>query len=404
MITTFYPPYSFGGDGIFVQQLSHELAKRGHQVEVIHCIDSYRLLVRQEPTGTEAAQANVTVHGLKSPVGFLSPLATQQTGVPLFKAAQIRQILAKGFDVIHYHNISLVGGPKVLEYGQAIKLYTMHEYWLICPTHVLFKFNREPCVRPHCFLCNLIYKRPPPWWRSSGLLEAAIQHVDRFISPSQFGREMHLRMGLKIPIVHLPNFVPLAEASSSTEPPSQSRQPEPYFLFVGRLEKLKGVQTLIPLFRRYPQAQLLVVGQGSDERHLQQLAEGSVNIRFLGYQSGQHLRDLYRQAVAVIVPSLCFELFPLVILEAFREKTPVVVRSLGGLPEIVHESGGGFVYDTEEELMAAMDRLVADSFYRRELGQRGYEAYLRNWTPEIHVQRYLALISEIAATRAQPPG
>jgi glycosyltransferase involved in cell wall biosynthesis len=149
---------------------------------------------------------------------------------------------------------------------------------------------------------------------------------------------------------------------------------------------------------------LLVVGQGSDERHLQQLAEGSVNIRFLGYQSGQHLRDLYRQAVAVIVPSLCFELFPLVILEAFREKTPVVVRSLGGLPEIVHESGGGFVYDTEEELMAAMDRLVADSFYRRELGQRGYEAYLRNWTPEIHVQRYLALISEIAATRAQPPG
>jgi hypothetical protein len=48
----------------------------------------------------------------------------------------ILQILETGFDVIHYHNISLVGGPTILAYGQGIKLYTMHEYWLVCPTHV----------------------------------------------------------------------------------------------------------------------------------------------------------------------------------------------------------------------------------------------------------------------------
>jgi hypothetical protein len=44
MITTFYPPYNFGGDGIFVRQLSNELALRGHRVDVIHCIDAYRAL------------------------------------------------------------------------------------------------------------------------------------------------------------------------------------------------------------------------------------------------------------------------------------------------------------------------------------------------------------------------
>ena len=43
MITTFYPPYNFGGDGVFVQRLSNELARRGHLVEVIHCTDAYRL-------------------------------------------------------------------------------------------------------------------------------------------------------------------------------------------------------------------------------------------------------------------------------------------------------------------------------------------------------------------------
>ena len=47
MITTFYPPYNCGGDGIFVHQLSNELARRGHQVDVIHCIDAYRLRERR---------------------------------------------------------------------------------------------------------------------------------------------------------------------------------------------------------------------------------------------------------------------------------------------------------------------------------------------------------------------
>src|SRR4030043_2412824 len=163
MITTFYPPYNFGGGGVFVQHLSNELARRGHYVEVIHCIDSYRILARQKPLRTYQDHHHVTVHGLKSSFGFLSPLATHQTGFPLFKSSRIREILKKGFDVIHYHNISLVGGPKILEYGQGIKLYTLHEYWLVCPTQTLFRFNRTVCRRPLCLPCSLTYKPPPPW-------------------------------------------------------------------------------------------------------------------------------------------------------------------------------------------------------------------------------------------------
>ena len=89
MITTFYPPYNFGGDGIFVRQLSNELAKRGHHVDVIHCIDSYRLLARQKPTKTYDDHPNVTVHGLKSRLAFslrwlLNRQATHSLSQPLF--------------------------------------------------------------------------------------------------------------------------------------------------------------------------------------------------------------------------------------------------------------------------------------------------------------------------------
>jgi len=401
MITTFYPPYNFGGDGIFVHRLSNELARRGHQVDVIHCIDAYRLLAHRQPAETYDDHPNVTVHGLRSRFGFLSPLVTQQTGFPFFKSARIQQILETGFNVIHYHNISLVGGPRILEYGQSIKLYTMHEYWLVCPTHVLFRFNRAACTRPHCFLCSLTYKRPPQWWRYLGLLEAAVKHVDTFIAPSRFSKDIHHQMGLNVPIVHLPYFLPSAKAALPASEGAVGEAPEePYFLFVGRLEKLKGLQTLIPVFCHYHKAQLLIAGTGSYEPQLRQLAESSVNIRFLGHLSGRRLQALYRQAVAVIIPSVCFDVFPQVIIEAFRQQTPIIVRNLGGMPEIIEESGGGFVYDTEEELMAALDRLLADPSYRRELGLRGYKAYQRYWTPEAHLERYFSLIREIAATSA----
>ena len=66
MITTFYPPYAFGGDGVYVQQLSNKLAKRGHQVEVVHCRDTYNVLARRTSSITDHNHPNVTVHALKS--------------------------------------------------------------------------------------------------------------------------------------------------------------------------------------------------------------------------------------------------------------------------------------------------------------------------------------------------
>jgi glycosyltransferase involved in cell wall biosynthesis len=395
MITTFYPPYSFGGDGVFVRRLANELAQRGHQVDVVHCIDAYRLLARQQPSHGYEDHPNVSVHGLKSPFAFLSPLTTQQTGVPFFKRARIREILDKGHDVIHYHNISLFG-PKILEYGEAIKLYTMHEYWLVCPTHTLFRFNREPCTRRHCLPCTLTYGQPPQLWRYVGLLEAAIKHTDAFIAPSRFTKEAHQQRGLKAPIVHLPPFVP----SGASRPRSVADVPaEPYFLFVGRLEKLKGLQTLIPVFRRYRKAHLLVAGQGSYEPQLRQLADGDGIVRFLGHLPDWRLEPLYERAIAVLVPSICFEVFPSVILEAFTQRTPAIVRNLGGMPEIIADSSGGLVYNTEAELIEAMDRLLADASYRRQLGECAYRAYQQKWTPDAHLGRYLALIRQIAATR-----
>ena len=401
MITTFYPPYSFGGDAVFVHRLSNELARRGHVVDVIHCRDAYRALAGTDPAAGYDDHPGVTVHGLESPWGRLSALATQQTGFPSFKSVRIREILARNFDVIHYHNISLVGGPGVLALGRGLKLYTMHEYWLICPTHALFRFNRAACRRPYCFACTLMYRRPPQVWRYLGLLDTYTKHVDAFISPSRFTRDLHRRRGFDRPIVHIPLFVPPDEGAALTLESGPAPSPtRPYFLFVGRLERLKGLDTLIPIFRRYEKADLLVAGTGSDEGRLRRLAEGIGNVRFLGRLAARELAPLYRHAVALLVPSRCYESFALVVIEAFREQTPVIVRDLGALPETVRESGAGFTYTTEAELVARMDQLLGDPAGRRALGLRGHQVYLEKWTPEAHLSAYFALIEPLTVGRA----
>ena len=395
MITTFYPPYSFGGDAVCVHRLSNELARRGHHVEVIHCIDAYRALASAMPTRSYDDHPNVTVHGLKSRFGILSPLATQQTGRPYFKSAAIRRILDRGFDVIHYHNPSLVGGPKVLEYGSGIKLYTMHEYWLICPTHVLFRFNRAPCQARQCLMCTLAHRRPPQWWRASSLLPSAVRHIDRFLAPSRFTLRKHREMGLDLPMTHLPNFVPEPEAASDVAPANVSRGP--YFLFVGRIEKLKGLHTLMRLFRRHGKAALLIAGQGGDEVRLRRQADGAANIRFLGYTSGAALSALYRGATAVIVPSICLDNSVLVTIEAFMHGTPVIARNLGGMPEMIEDSGGGAVYETDDQLLVALDRMLLEPDYRKELGDRARRFYETALTPDAHLDRYFGIIDDLAA-------
>lgn len=399
MITTFYPPYNFGGDGIFVYRLSNELAGLGHKVDVIHCVDAYRVLTDKAPEFSFENHPNVKVHRLKSRFGFLSPLATQQTGLPFFKTEQLRKIFETRFDVIHYHNVSLVGGPQILKYGHGIKLYTMHEYWLVCPTHLLFKYNEGVCTKKSCIACGLVYKRPPQWWRYFGLLKNAVQHVDAFLSPSLFIKEIHHKMGFDAPITHLPYFIPPEKSPSNTARINEQQSEQPYFLFVGRLEKNKGLQTLIPIFQHYHKAPLLICGTGVYEEKLRKSAQGCPNIKFLGYQSQSQLQHLYRKAVALIVPSIWYDVHPIVMSEALRQKTPIIVRNLGGMPEGVTESGGGLIYDTDDDLLAAMDRLLSDPSYRNRLGLSGFKTCQEKWSIKVHMKQYFSLIQKIADTK-----
>ncbi|MGH2375533.1 MAG: glycosyltransferase family 4 protein, partial [bacterium] len=246
----------------------------------------------------------------------------------------------------------------------------------------------------------------PQPWRYTRMLNAALRHVDAFIAPSEFVMHRHLAAGLDIPIVHIPPALGESIEDPSMLPPAQTvgLPDRPYFLFVGRLEKLKGLQTVIPLFRNYTEADLVIAGDGDFEMELRRLAAGCPRIHFLGRLSSAQLRVAYARAVALLVPSITYETFGQVIIEAFAARTPVIVRDLGALPEVVAESGGGQVFKTEAELLQAMERLRVDGDLRNRLGEAGYRAYRARWTEEVHVERYLSLIDDIAARKRASTG
>jgi glycosyltransferase involved in cell wall biosynthesis len=407
IVTTFYPPYHFGGEALYLYRLSNELARTGHRVTIIHCVDAYELLTNAGPRGDFPHHENVTVHPLRTGFRGLSPLVTYLSGRPGLKSRALDEIFAREtFDVVHFHQMTLFG-PGALRYGEgAIRLYTAHDHWLVCPMYDLWKYNRELCEEPACVRCQLTFRRPPQLWRGTDLLARELPKVDLFLAPSRSAIEQHHRRGFDYPMQQLPLFFPLGE-TGPVPPPALSAAAalvgeRPYFLFVGRLVKLKGLHTLIDVFRRYEGADLVIAGDGAYGDELRQQALGFPNVRFLGHVHPELLRALYAGAIATLVPSLVYETFGFIALESLAQGTPVIGRDIGGVGELVRESGGGFTYTTDGELVAAMDSLRTVSSLRAELGARGYAAYVERWSEGPHLRRYFELIEE-ARDRVHAP-
>jgi glycosyltransferase involved in cell wall biosynthesis len=408
MVTTFFGAHSFGGDAAYVDRLSQALCSRGHEVHVYYCVDAFNAVRGDHPLREYTPPPGLHLHPLKSPFGWISPLATQATGSPWFKTAALREMLDDPeTDVVHFHNISLVGGPGVLGMGRnrrAVRIMTAHEHWLICPMHLLWKYDRAICEAPHCVTCCLAGRRPPQVWRGSRAIERGLGHLDALIFPSHHALSEHRRRGLEavVPMVQIPYFLPDAW-SRGIEREAPCTRDRPYLAAAGRLVKMKGFQRLIPMMRYLPEVDLRIAGTGPFEPSLRALAEDLPNVCFEGLLGGEALARLFRGARAVVVPSLFPETFGYVVLEAFAVKTPVVVHEeAGALFETGVLSGGGLGYRSDIELLTSLRRIIHNPDLHDELAARGYAQRMGEWSETRHLERYLALIDRAQAARREP--
>lgn len=400
MVTTYYPPFSYGGDATYVRALARGLVARNHEVEVIASNDAYTMRSPAPANVALEEDDGVIVHRLHKTIPWLSPLIVQQTSSPGLYAADIKRILARGFDVIHYHNISLIGGLGVLTMGSAdLRLYSLHEHWLFCPTHILWKNARRRCDKPTCFTCSIRSGIPPQLWRYGRARDRALKALDCIFSPSRFTADRHHAAGIKQPIEVLPLFSTFADETTvdSTKPL------RPCFIFVGRITASKGIQRLLSVAVGLPEFDFLVIGDGDLLKAMQNTYHNQSHIRFAGHVAQSDLAALYASATALVLPSLAPETFGLGIVEAAQFGTPAVVdASAGGAAEIIEQTGGGCTYNDETELILTLRKLARDGALRDQLGFSARRGYEMKYTPDRHFDAYLGQVNELlAAKRAQ---
>lgn len=403
MVTTFYPPFNMGGDGIAVQRLARALVQAGHAVTVVHDTDAYNTLSRgpRLELPVEGDDEGVRLIRLQSKLGALAPVLVQQLGRPVAHRRRLRALLRSDeWDVVHFHNVSLMGAPAVLEYPRgAITLYTAHEHWLVCPTHVLWRHRRERCDHRECLRCVLRHHRPPQLWRYTGALQRAIGGIDTVIALSEFSRDMHRKFGLKREMVVLPPFLPPVTAPATDDSSPHHR---PYFFFAGRLEPLKGLDDVLEAFREFRDADLIVAGDGSARERWEAVAADLPHVRFIGQQAPEDVSRWQRHAIAALVPSVGYETFGMVLIEAMQVGTPVIARRIGPFPEIIAQAGTGELFASVEELTATLTRLAADPAHRSRLSLAAQKAAQR-WSADVVVPAYVALIDEARQLRWPSP-
>ena len=346
-----------GSDTVFLET-SRLLEQAGHQV-VPFCIASDK--------------------NARSPWSDYFPSAAN-SGAPSMKdafryfynrdaRAKLNRLLdASGpFDVAHLHIYHGKQTPAILPVlkrrGIAI-VHSLHEYKLACPVYTLQRHGKkcELCVqgsslnsvRHRCKDRSLIRSLVMAAESSAARLLGDVRLIDRFVCVSDFQREIMTRAGIPAhKLVTLHNFVRTADHEIS-------HSNDGYLLYFGRIEKLKGIATLVDAVTETGQ-KLVIAGDGAYTPDLLARTAGLADVTHVGFQSGKNLADLIARAKAVVVPSEWYENCPMSLLEAKASGKPVVGARIGGIPELVRDGKDGFLFEAGDtrDLVRALRALEA---------------------------------------------
>lgn len=306
------------------------------------------------------------------------------------------------FDVAHLHIYHGKHTPSILgvlrRHGIPT-VHSLHEYKLACPVYTMER-SGKPCdacldgtgLKPLRFRC-----------KSASALASAVMlaefHVaralgdrrliDRFICVSEFQRGVMERAGIaadKLCTLH--NFVDITDPGN--DPPGD------YFLYFGRIEKLKGVPTLLRAAAQTG-CNLVVAGDGSWSDELSRQAQSHPNIRLSGFQDRAGIAKLLRGARAVIVPSEWYENCPMSVLEAKAQGRAVIGARIGGIPELVRDNLDGLLFEPGQvdQLTSAINAMTPKR--AREMGMRAREDALKRFSPGTHLARLTAQYDIAAA-------
>ncbi len=327
---------------------------------------------------------------------------------------QLRADLARQpVDLVHAHSLSMRLSPLPLraavEQGTPVVM-TVHDFNYVCPRKWMIDPAGRPCSRGLGAACLVLDchsgkpgRRYLPYhglrWLKIQLHRALLRRlVDVFVAPSEVLAAWLSRCLGVAPerIVHIPNFVyPPPES-----PPRRPGALRHDVLFVGRLSPEKGVDCLLQAFSalrsRFPEARLVVAGDGPARAALEQLA-GRLGVAqattFAGMLRQELLHERYAAARCSVFPSLWLENCPMGVLEAMAAGVAVVASGVGGIPEIIRHEQTGLLFERGDsvQLAAQLTRILGDSALEARLGSAARAEAVQRFSPQAHRPQLVGL-------------
>lgn len=234
----------------------------------------------------------------------------------------------------------------------------MHDFKIICPENSFISNGKicEKCITGNFYHCAINLCKKESFLASSlASFEAYYYHkkgtydlIDYFLCPSEFLLKKFLEFGFKESKMIVTNtcydIAAIDDFIADNALFIDESKREKYILYIGRLEEIKGVSTLIEAIKD-TNMKLKIIGTGMAEKQLKTMALGENNIEFLGFKNRGDVFKYTMESLFVVCPSICYENLPFSVIESFLFSKPVVGSEIGGIPELVKDGKTGLLFE-----------------------------------------------------------
>jgi glycosyltransferase involved in cell wall biosynthesis len=308
-------------------------------------------------------------------------------------------------DVVHVHNTFPLLTPAVLRAAKSLGIpavMTLHNFRLIC-ANGLFLRNNRPCEK--CLHGSPFWGTAHACYQGSRAATLPLSMmirkyskgadlnrlVDRFIALSPFSAAKFVEAGiLPEKLTIKPNFC------EDPGPPPPWKERAGFALFVGRLSEEKGLKQLLTAWKEIAMP-LKIAGTGP----LLDWARANLppQAQLIGNVDARGVRALMRQASMLVIPSICYENFPMVLAEAWANGLPVAASKLGSLEALIRDGHDGLLFDPHNPtgMRHALTAAMGNQGLMAALSQNGRTEYEKNLTPLSAALALERIYSEAAA-------
>ncbi len=265
-------------------------------------------------------------------------------------------------DLAHFHNIWYLISPSAYDACKEAGIpvvQTLHNFRIFCANGLLLRGEKicEECIpkgirllanaiKYGCYKGSRIHTIPialTEWWH--WINKTWINKIDAYITLSEFSKKKFIEAGLPEEKIFVkPNFV--------LESPKPNYSHKNYAVFLGRLSKEKGVDTLIKAAKLMPDSlktffNIKIIGDGNLRDYIESeiRAKSIKNVELLGRKDYYSAMELLSNSLFAIFPSIWYETFGTVICEAFAYGKPVIGSNHGAIGELIEDGKTGLLFE-----------------------------------------------------------